>query len=72
MRTFLRAILFRVIWGAAVLSSFAGGAAFSAEPLFVGQKAPTFALPDADGKTFDLAAHRGQRPLILVFYRGYF
>ena len=34
----------------------------------VGDKAPDFALPDANGRTVSLADFRGRRPVILYFY----
>jgi hypothetical protein len=41
-------------------------------PAFVvGQPAPEFTLPDAGGRPVHLAEYRGQRPVLLVFYRGY-
>ena len=39
--------------------------------LRVGERAPDFALPDAAGRTVALAQYRGQKPVVLVFYRGY-
>ena len=39
--------------------------------LVVGQPAPDFALPDAAGQTVRLSDFRGQKPVVLVFYRGY-
>jgi len=43
----------------------AGGA------LKVGAAAPDFTLPDAAGAAVTLATFRDQRPVVLVFYRGY-
>ena len=41
-------------------------------PTFViGQPAPDFTLPDAAGRPVKLADYRGQKPVVLVFYRGY-
>jgi hypothetical protein len=41
-------------------------------PVFVvGQPAPDFTLPDAAGRPVRLADYRGQKPVVLVFYRGY-
>jgi len=37
----------------------------------VGDTAPDFTLQDASYKKVSLAASRGQRPVVLVFYRGY-
>jgi peroxiredoxin len=37
----------------------------------VGQPAPDFALPDADGKVWELAEMVADGPAVVVFYRGY-
>jgi hypothetical protein len=37
----------------------------------VGQPLPDFTLPDAAGRPVTLSSFRGQRPVVLVFYRGY-
>jgi peroxiredoxin len=37
----------------------------------VGEPAPDFTLADASGKPVALAAYRGKKPVVLVFYRGY-
>ena len=39
--------------------------------LKVGEAAPDFTLPDATGAAVTLASFRDQRPVVLVFYRGY-
>lgn len=39
--------------------------------LVVGQSAPDFTLPDAAGRPVRLTDYRGQKPVVLVFYRGY-
>jgi hypothetical protein len=39
--------------------------------LRIGQRAPDFTLPDATGKPVTLADYRGVKPVVLVFYRGY-
>ena len=39
--------------------------------LVVGQPAPDFTLSDAAGRPVRLADYRGQKPVVLVFYRGY-
>ena len=42
------------------------------QPAFViGQPAPDFALPDAAGRPVRLADFRGKKPVVIVFYRGY-
>ena len=69
-------------WAALGLSAvlLAGGAWFNfvlarvhATPsvLRVGEPAPDFALPDAAGRLVSLADYRGRKPVVLVFYRGY-
>ncbi len=37
----------------------------------VGQPAPDFTLPDAAGRPVSLMDYRGRKPVVLVFYRGY-
>ena len=37
----------------------------------VGEPAPDFTLPDARGRPVALAEYRGKKPVVLVFYRGY-
>lgn len=37
----------------------------------VGQPAPDFTLPDAAGRPVTLSSFRGQKAVVLVFYRGY-
>jgi len=39
--------------------------------LRVGERTPDFSLPDAGGQTVSLAEYRGKKPVVLVFYRGY-
>ena len=39
--------------------------------LKVGERAPDFTLPDASGRPVTLADYRGKKPVVLVFYRGY-
>ena len=38
-------------------------------PLMVGDEVPALRLADANGRDFDLGAHK--KPTILIFYRGY-
>jgi hypothetical protein len=61
-----------------VLLAFAGYFNFvqarvpAPRPAFVvGQPAPDFTLPDATGRPVRLADYRGQKPVVLIFYRGY-
>ena len=37
----------------------------------VGEPPPEFTLPDAAGRSVSLADYRGRKPVVLVFYRGY-
>jgi hypothetical protein len=39
--------------------------------LHVGESAPDFTLNDAAGRPVSLADFRGRKPVVLVFYRGY-
>ena len=39
--------------------------------LRVGERPPDFTLTDASGKSVSLADYRGKKPVVLVFYRGY-
>jgi len=39
--------------------------------LRVGERPPDFTLPDAGGRPVTLADYRGKKPVVLVFYRGY-
>ena len=39
--------------------------------LRVGEQPRDFTLPDAAGRPVTLADYRGQKPVVLVFYRGY-
>jgi cytochrome oxidase Cu insertion factor (SCO1/SenC/PrrC family) len=46
-------------------------AAMRAEPVKAGESAPDFTLTDQNGQSHALAAERGKRAVVLVFYRGY-
>ncbi|MBI3030458.1 MAG: redoxin domain-containing protein [Candidatus Rokubacteria bacterium] len=37
----------------------------------VGEPAPDFTLPDARGQAVTLSSFKGQKTVVLVFYRGY-
>jgi hypothetical protein len=39
--------------------------------LRVGERPPDFTLPDAVGRPVSLTDYRGKKPVVLVFYRGY-
>jgi hypothetical protein len=39
--------------------------------LRIGEPAPDFTLTDAGGRPVSLADYRGKKPVLLVFYRGY-
>jgi cytochrome oxidase Cu insertion factor (SCO1/SenC/PrrC family) len=39
--------------------------------LAVGEPPPGFTLPDAAGRPVSLADYRGKKPVVLIFYRGY-
>jgi len=39
--------------------------------LVIGRPAPDFTLPDAAGRPVSLADYKGNKPVVLVFYRGY-
>jgi cytochrome oxidase Cu insertion factor (SCO1/SenC/PrrC family) len=39
--------------------------------LRIGERPPDFTLPDASGRPVTLADYRGKKPVVLVFYRGY-
>ncbi len=39
--------------------------------LRVGERPPEFTLPDAAGRPVALADYRGKKPVVLIFYRGY-
>ena len=69
-------------WAALALTSLllVGGAWFNfvgarvpsaPTALRVGERAPDFTLTDASGRSVSLADYRGQKPVVLVFYRGY-
>jgi cytochrome oxidase Cu insertion factor (SCO1/SenC/PrrC family) len=57
-----------------------GGAAFNfvlarvptaATTLKIGERPADFTLPDASGRPVSLGPYRGVKPVVLVFYRGY-
>lgn len=57
---------------AAGLFNFVVARVPTTRPLFVvGQPAPDFTLTDAAGRPVSLADYRGRKPVVVVFYRGY-
>lgn len=64
----------RIVLLAALALSVAGLASAAGprtSPVGVGDVAPDFTLQDQSGHSVTLSASRGQRPVVLVFYRGY-
>ena len=55
----------------AALIAFPAAAQQRAKPVAVGEQAPDFTLTDQNGRSQSLAAERGKRAVVLVFYRGY-
>ena len=55
----------------ALLPLLATAQSLRAQPVAVGQQAPDFTLTDQNGRKHTLSAERGKRPVVLVFYRGY-
>ncbi|MNC87170.1 AhpC/TSA family protein [compost metagenome] len=57
-----------------VCAALIAGTAFGQareKPVGIGEAAPDFTLVDQDGRKHSLAAERGKRPVVLIFYRGY-
>jgi cytochrome oxidase Cu insertion factor (SCO1/SenC/PrrC family) len=69
LRHFLKSLLLL----AACAAAFSGTALAQprAKPVEVGEQAPDFTLTDQNGRKQSLSAERGKRPVVLVFYRGY-
>ena len=40
-------------------------------PVKTGDAAPDFTLVDQDGRSHTLSGERGKRPVVVIFYRGY-
>ena len=53
------------------LLAIPAGAQQRAQPVAAGETAPDFTLTDQNGQKRSLSAERGKRPVVLVFYRGY-
>jgi cytochrome oxidase Cu insertion factor (SCO1/SenC/PrrC family) len=56
---------------ALLLASAAALGQVRSNPVAAGEIAPDFILPDQNGQQRTLSAERGKRPVVLVFYRGY-
>lgn len=56
--------------GAMAVMTLAWGCALGAG-IKPGDVAPDFTLEDQHGRTVTLSSYRGQRSVVLVFYRGY-
>jgi hypothetical protein len=56
---------------ALIISCYAVGAQSPRAVLKVGDRAPEFVLPDADGKTVKLADYVARGPVVVIFYRGF-
>ncbi len=75
----LRGGLLPIVALAIAVLLFGGGAFFhfwysrlpAGVKVAVGQPAPDFTLPDAGGQAVTLSSFRGQKAVVLVFYRGY-
>jgi cytochrome oxidase Cu insertion factor (SCO1/SenC/PrrC family) len=67
----VRTLIKRFLVLALSVTAFAGAAQAQHTPVAVGQQAPDFTLADQNGRKHTLSAERGKRPLVLVFYRGY-
>ena len=55
----------------AVAADRPASAANRAAPVSTGDIAPDFTLDGQDDRRYKLSAERGRRPVVLVFYRGY-
>jgi cytochrome oxidase Cu insertion factor (SCO1/SenC/PrrC family) len=69
----LKSLVAAFLAAAALASSqpFAADQAKRGAPVKTGDAAPDFTLADQDGRSHTLSAERGKRPVVLVFYRGY-
>ena len=52
-------------------ANHAGTGEKRSNPVKAGEIAPDFTLADQDGRSHSLSAERGKRPVVLIFYRGY-
>lgn len=57
--------------GILLIAGLALAAETAKTPVGVGETPPDFTLQDQDGRAVQLSASRGQRPVVALFYRGY-
>ena len=69
-RTTLRGIALTLVLGPATLLAGAEGEVEQATRVEVGEQAPGFSLTTTDGATRTLDSLRGDKPLVLTFFRG--
>ena len=70
--TFTALAVTALLLGAATFFHFVVmGVPTSRTAFVVGQPAPEFSLPDSLGRPVTLGEFRGRKPVVLVFYRGY-
>ena len=66
-----RALTFVLTAGLAASSpALAADTPSQADRVAVGDEAPAFSLTSSDGETYTLADLRGEKDLVLVFFRG--
>jgi len=70
MAAMLARVALTLLFAAGLLAP-AGAAEPRAALVATGDVAPDFTLDDQDGRPHRLSAERGKRPVVLVFYRGY-
>jgi peroxiredoxin Q/BCP len=64
----MRATMIRTAVAAGLGVALVTGAAWAAEELKVGDKAPDFELKGSDGKTYKLSDFRGKQPVVLAWF----
>jgi cytochrome oxidase Cu insertion factor (SCO1/SenC/PrrC family) len=67
----LIALFFFAVGLAPARAQSADASAPRASPVATGDMAPDFTLEDQNGRKLTLSEERGKRPVVLVFYRGY-
>ena len=69
MRIAIVGLLFAAFTGSAMADAHPTSAA-EIQPLLIGAQAPDVTLRDAGGEAVELPALLGEKPTILIFYRG--